>query len=41
VDAATAELNARIFRNTGFDSQQVEQLNALLTGFRRDAGDFS
>jgi DNA-binding MarR family transcriptional regulator len=40
VDAATAELNARIFRNTGFDTREVEQLNALLTGFRRDAGDF-
>ena len=40
VDAATAELNARIFRNTGFDPREVEQLNALLTGFRRDAGDF-
>ena len=41
VDAATAELNSAIFRRTGFDPQQVEQLNALLTGFRRDAGDFS
>ena len=40
VDAATTELNARIFRNTGFDPREVEQLNALLTGFRRDAGDF-
>ena len=40
VDAATAELNARIFRNTGFDTREVEQLNALLRGFRRDAGDF-
>ncbi len=41
VDAATAELNDRIFRRTGFDASEVEQLNALLTGFRRDAGDFS
>jgi len=41
VDAATAELNARIFRNTGFDAEQVDRLNALLTGFRRDAGDFA
>lgn len=41
VDAATAELNSAIFRRTGFDKQQVEQLNALLTGFRRDAGDFA
>lgn len=41
VDAATAELNSAIFRRTGFDADQVEQLNALLTGFRRDAGDFA
>jgi DNA-binding MarR family transcriptional regulator len=41
VDAATAELNSAIFRRTGFDAPQVEQLNALLTGFRRDAGDFT
>lgn len=41
VDAATAELNSAIFRRTGFDPQQTAELNALLTGFRRDAGDFS
>ena len=41
VDAATAELNSAIFRRTGFDAQQTAELNALLTGFRRDAGDFS
>ncbi|MEP6843442.1 MAG: MarR family transcriptional regulator [Pseudolysinimonas sp.] len=40
VDAATSELNDSIFRRTGFDAREVEQLNALLTGFRRDAGDF-
>jgi len=41
VDAATAELNSAIFRRTGFDVQQTAELNALLTGFRRDAGDFN
>lgn len=41
VDAATAELNDRIFRRPGFDAQEVAQLNTLLTDFRRDAGDFT
>ncbi|MEO6114809.1 MAG: MarR family transcriptional regulator [Pseudolysinimonas sp.] len=40
VDAATAELNDAIFRRTGFTLEQVAQLNELLHGFRRDAGDF-
>lgn len=40
VDAATTELNATIFRRTGFAGEEIAQLNHLLTGFRRDAGDF-
>lgn len=40
VDAATAELNRHIFRRTGFAAGEIAQLNALLHGFRRDAGDF-
>ena len=41
VDAATVQLNERIFRRPGFGTAGVEQLNALLTDFRRDAGDFA
>lgn len=40
VGAATDALNGQIFRRTGFDAEEVAQLNALLHGFRRDAGDF-
>ena len=40
VAAATAELNSAVFTRTGFDPGQVHQLNEILHGFRRDAGDF-
>jgi DNA-binding MarR family transcriptional regulator len=40
VAAATIELNGVVFARPGFTSEQVEQLNQLLHGFRRDAGDF-
>ncbi len=40
VGAATLELNSAIFLHTGFSGEEVAQLNQLLHGFRRDAGDF-
>ncbi|CAN5483588.1 MarR family transcriptional regulator [soil metagenome] len=40
VAAATTELNSIVFTRPGFSPEQVAQLNALLHGFRRDAGDF-
>jgi DNA-binding MarR family transcriptional regulator len=40
VAAATDELNSVVFTRPGFSSDEVAQLNALLHGFRRDAGDF-
>ena len=40
VAAATAELNSVVFTRPGFTGEQIEQLNQLLRGFRRDAGDF-
>jgi DNA-binding MarR family transcriptional regulator len=40
VAAATLELNSAVFQRPGFSSEEVAQLNRLLTGFRRDAGDF-
>ncbi|MFC5500781.1 MarR family winged helix-turn-helix transcriptional regulator [Lysinimonas soli] len=41
VRAATAVLNASVFEQTGFSPDEVAQLNQLLHGFRRDAGDFA
>lgn len=38
--AATEELNAEVFTETGFDEEQTATLNRLLTSFRRRAGDF-
>ena len=40
VAVATDELNSVVFTRPGFSSDEVAQLNALLHGFRRDAGDF-
>ncbi len=40
VAAATDELNSVVFTRPGFSSTEVAQLNTLLHGFRRDAGDF-
>jgi DNA-binding MarR family transcriptional regulator len=40
VAAATDELNSVVFTRPGFSSSEVAQLNTLLHGFRRDAGDF-
>ena len=40
VAGATDELNSVVFIRPGFSPSEVEQLNALLRGFRRDAGDF-
>ncbi len=40
VAAATTELNSIVFTRPGFSPAEVAQLNALLHGFRRDAGDF-
>jgi DNA-binding MarR family transcriptional regulator len=40
VHAATLELNSAIFTRPGFDATSVAELNRLLYGFRRDAGDF-
>ncbi len=40
VAEATAELNSTVFTRPGLSSEQVSQLNAMLHGFRRDAGDF-
>ncbi len=38
--AATQELNTEVFSNVGFTSEEVGQLNRMLEGFRRTAGDF-
>jgi len=40
VSVATDELNSVVFTRPGFSPDEVAQLNALLHGFRRDAGDF-
>jgi DNA-binding MarR family transcriptional regulator len=40
VAEATAELNSTVFTRPGFTSDQITQVNTLLHGFRRDAGDF-
>ena len=40
VHAATLELNAAVFTRPGFDAAAIGELNRLLHGFRRDAGDF-
>ena len=40
VHAATLELNAAVFTRPGFDAAAIAELNRLLHGFRRDAGDF-
>ena len=40
VDAATTQLNSIVFTRPGFDGDEIAQLNRLLHGFRRDAGDF-
>jgi len=40
VAVATDELNSAVFTRPGFSSDEVAQLNVLLHGFRRDAGDF-
>ena len=41
VGAATAVLNETVFVHPGFNTAEVAQLNRLLHGFRRDAGDFA
>ena len=41
VRAATAVLNETVFVRPGFSADEVGQLNRLLHGFRRDAGDFA
>ncbi|MDJ0378279.1 MarR family transcriptional regulator [Cryobacterium sp. PH31-L1] len=38
--AATDELNARVFTQPGLGAGEVQNLISVLTGFRRDAGDF-
>lgn len=38
--AATADLNAKVFTSPGLDDTAAEQLIAVLTDLRRDAGDF-
>ncbi|WP_300342903.1 MarR family transcriptional regulator [Nesterenkonia sp.] len=37
---ATAALNEQLFRHTGFQPEEVEQLNGILARFRQRAGDF-
>ena len=38
--AATQELNVEVFADPGFSDTEVDQLNRMLEGFRRAAGDF-
>ncbi|WP_105034091.1 MarR family winged helix-turn-helix transcriptional regulator [Cryobacterium aureum] len=38
--AATDALNARVFTQPGLGSGEAQNLISVLTGFRRDAGDF-
>ena len=40
VGEATTVLNDVVFTRPGFDADEIDQLNTLLHGFRRDAGDF-
>ena len=39
--AATHKLNSIVFERPGFSETELDELNALLARFRRDAGDFA
>lgn len=38
---ATAALNEQLFERSGFEAEEVQQLNRILANFRQRAGDFS
>ncbi|MDZ5076109.1 MarR family transcriptional regulator [Nesterenkonia sp. HG001] len=40
-ERATKALNEQLFESTGFEEQEIEDLNAILARFRRRAGDFA
>lgn len=40
VEKATTALNEQLFERTGFEEQEIDELNTILANFRQRAGDF-